>query len=125
MRSSTSVIALPCVRAGLERIVARKSNRHKSAKRPLGRRRYGEEERQERIRETARDAAPEGQEPALATLVRQSGKSRHDGALPGALHEFRPYPEGIALRKADHRHRADRLRSVALQPAPPRACASR
>ena len=30
-------------------------------------------------------------------------------------------PGGAALRQADHRHRADRLRPLALQPAPPRA----
>src|SRR4051794_37401670 len=69
--------------------------------------------RQER-RQAARDAAPEGQESPLAALVRQPGKSRHDGALSRALHELRPHPEGAALRQADHRHRADRLRSLAL-----------
>src|SRR5438093_4872985 len=44
----------------------------KSAKRRPGRRRNGQED----IQETAENAAPEGQEPALAALVRQPGKPR-------------------------------------------------
>src|SRR5436305_91366 len=65
-------------------------------------------------RQAARDAAPEGQDSALAALVGQSGKSRHDRALSRALHELRAHAEGAALRQADHRHRADRLGPLAV-----------
>ena len=59
--------------------------------------------------------------PALATVVRQSRQSGHDRALSRALSQFRPHARGTHLRPPDHRHRADRLRSLALQPASPRA----
>ena len=45
----------------------------------------------------------------------------HDRALSRALPEFRPDGEGAAIGQADHRHRPDRLRSLALQPPPSRA----
>ena len=47
----------------------------------------------------------------VAGLVRQSGQSRHDGALSGALPQFRPDARGAAIRQADHRHRPDRART--------------
>src|SRR6476469_5460603 len=54
---------------------------------------------------------------ALATLVRQPRQSGHDRALYRALSQLRADRRGTALGQADHRHRADRLRPVALQPA--------
>ena len=57
----------------------------------------------------------------IAALVRQSRQPRHDRALSGALSQLRPHPGGVAVRQADHRHRADRFGPVALQPAPSRA----
>ena len=57
----------------------------------------------------------------LAGVVRQSRQSRHDGALSRALPQFRPDARGTAVGQADHRHRPDRLRPVALQPPPHRA----
>src|SRR3954471_10690890 len=74
-----------------------------------------EEERKQR--QAAANTAPEGQGAALAAVVGQSGKPRHDRALSRALHELWPHPERAALRQADHRHRTDRLRPLALQPA--------
>ena len=43
-----------------------------------------------------------------------------DRALSRALHELRHHAGRTARRQADHRHRADRLRPVAVQPAPHR-----
>src|SRR6185312_8514416 len=57
---------------------------------------------------------------ALARLVRQSGEPGYDGDLSRALSEFRPDAGRVAIGQADHRHRADWLRPVAVQPAPPR-----
>ncbi len=57
-----------------------------------------------------------GHDAALARLVRQSGQRRHDGALSRALHELRPQPGRASVRPPDHRHRADGLRPLALQP---------
>ena len=57
---------------------------------------------------------------ALAAVVRQSRQSRHDGALSRALPQLRPHPRGAAVGQADHRHRPDRLRPLALQPPSPR-----
>src|SRR3954464_16062750 len=75
------------------------------------------QEKERKQRQAAANAAPEGQGAALAALVGQSGKPRHDGALSRALHELRSHAERAALRQADYRHRADRLRPLALQPA--------
>src|SRR4051812_32550138 len=100
--------ALPCNDSCIQRIVAAKSNHSRLHGSASGGGTYGEEDIQEHVQETARDAASEGQDAALAALVRQSGKPRHDRALSGALHELRPHPEGTALRQADHRDRADR-----------------
>ena len=53
---------------------------------------------------------------------------RHGGALSRALHELRADPGRAAQQPADHRHRPDRQRPVALQPPPSRprraACAT-
>ena len=53
-------------------------------------------------------------------MVRQSGQPGNDGALSRALSQFRPDARRAALRQADHRHCADRLRSFALQSPSPR-----
>ena len=66
--------------------------------------------------EEAKNPGPARQKSALAALVRQSGQSRHDRALSRALSQLRPHRPGASLRQADHRHRADRLGSVAVQP---------
>ena len=58
----------------------------------------------------------------FAGMVQQPRQSGHDRALSGALPELRPDPRGAAVRQAADRHRADRLRPVALQPPSPRAC---
>ncbi len=55
--------------------------------------------------------------PALAALVRQPGQSRHDCALPRALPQFWADARRTDRRQADHRHRADRIGPVAVQPA--------
>src|ERR1051326_1359721 len=57
---------------------------------------------------------------ALAIVVRQSGQSRHDRALSGALPQLRADPRRADLGQADHRHRPDRLRSEPMQPPSPR-----
>ena len=59
--------------------------------------------------------------PSFAGVVRQLRPSRHDGDLSRALSELRAHPRGAARRQADHRHRADRVRPLALQPPPSRA----
>ena len=58
--------------------------------------------------------------PALAVpaLVRQSRQSGHDGALSGALPQFRLDQGRAGVGQADRRHRADRFRPVALQSSP-------
>ncbi len=53
-------------------------------------------------------------------VVQQPSQSRNDRALSRALPQLRPDPARAAIRQADHRHRADRQRSVAVQPPPPR-----
>ena len=58
---------------------------------------------------------------AQPRLVRCAGRPDHGGALPRALHEFRPDAGRAAQRPADHRHRPDRQRSLALQPPSHRA----
>src|SRR4029078_7200107 len=57
----------------------------------------------------------------IATLVRQPRNPEYDGALPRALSQLWADISGVAVGKADHRHRTDRLGSVALQPPPSRA----
>ncbi len=57
--------------------------------------------------------------PALPGMVRRSGQRRHDRAVPGALYEFRPDARGVAVRKTHRRHRANRVRSFALQSPSP------
>ncbi len=57
--------------------------------------------------------------PAFATVVRQSRQSGHDGALSRALSQLRADARGIDFGQTDHRHRADRLGPLALQPASP------
>ena len=64
--------------------------------------------------------APQRSFAALAALVRQSGKPRHDRALSGALSQLGPDPRRTDRRQADHRHCPDRQRSFALQPPPHR-----
>ena len=64
---------------------------------------------------TDRTASPHAP-PALARLVRRSRQRRHDRALSRALHELRLVARGAAVGQADHRHRADRQRPVAVQP---------
>ena len=59
--------------------------------------------------------------PSLAGVVRQLRPSRHDGDLSRALSQLRAHARGAAWRQADHRHRADGLRPLALQPPPSRA----
>ena len=59
-------------------------------------------------------------QPAFAALVRQSGQSGDDRALSRALSELRAHQARTHLGQADHRHRADRLGPVALQPPSPR-----
>ena len=53
-------------------------------------------------------------------MVRQSGQPGHDSALSRALPQFRLDAWRASLRQADHRHRPDRFRSLALQPPSPR-----
>ena len=66
--------------------------------------------------------------PAQPRMVRRAGRSDDGGALSRALHEFRPDAGRAAQQPADHRHRPDRQRPVALQPPPSRprraACAT-
>lgn len=57
--------------------------------------------------------------PALTRVVRQCGQSGYDSALSGALPEFRIVAGRTAIRQAHHRNCPNRLRSFALQPAPP------
>ena len=66
--------------------------------------------------------------PAQPGLVRRHAQSRHDGALYRALPELRHDGRGAARGPADHRHRADRERPLAVQSPPspswPSACAT-
>ncbi len=55
----------------------------------------------------------------VAIVVRQSRRSRRDRALFRALSQLWPDPRRDHGRQADHRHRADRLRPLPLQPSPP------
>ncbi len=64
--------------------------------------------------------APRGKSLRSQLWFDNPGQSRHDRALSRALSQLRPHRPGASLRQADHRHRADRLRPVALQPPSPR-----
>ena len=69
----------------------------------------------------AQDAPPDRPPLSFAIVVRQSRRSRHDRALFRALSQLRTDPRRDHGRPPDHRHRADRLRPLALQPPPPAA----
>ena len=73
-------------------------------------------------RQTAGNAASEGQ----GACARSSGSTIPDNPGMTALYlerylNFGLTPRGAAVRQADHRHRPDRLRPLALQPPSPRA----
>ena len=126
---SMAVRRLPCAPAAVQPILATKSNRDLSCHRatsgvmrPTAQRtaHHGE-----RTHGKKSKPCPARQDAALAALVRQPGQSGHDRALSRALSQLRPDQQGAALRQADHRHRADRLGPVALQPPSSRAGAPR
>ena len=82
---------------------------------------HGEEKWKNACRGEQQDVGAERPQAALAAVVRQSGKSRHDRALSRALPQLRPHARGADVGQTDHRHRADRLRPLAVQPPSPAA----
>ena len=116
---------LPCA-GGLERILAVKSNGSAVAEAPG--RTIMAKKKTIRPEEAPKTPHPQGQQAALAALVRQSGQPRHDGALSRALSQLRPHRRrscAPASRSSASRRPARTSRpATAITSSWPSACAT-